>query len=152
MKKRDEILTFDEYLRIRSEARVATILFCIYTILFVAGGAYLVLQGGRTHLYTSIGIAVYLTLGMKIFIPPFHRKAYFELEHPELKTYPSRKGSLSSHFMFCQLGAYALGCLALIIILTQTLSAIQPKVKMSDLPSIETSKIESSTTPVSLNK
>ncbi|MBF0778533.1 hypothetical protein [Streptococcus cuniculi] len=146
-KKRDKSLTLDEYLRIRSEARVATLLFCIYTVLFIIGGVYLVLQGGRAHLYTSIGMAVYLTLGLKMFIPPFHRKAYLELEQPELKTYPSRKGLLSSHFMFCQLGAYSLGCLALMIVLTQTLSAIPPKVKMIDLPSIETSKMEPSTTP-----
>lgn len=149
--KQDKTLTLEEYLQIRSESRVATILFCIYTILFVAGGFYLVLKGGRAHLYTSIGMTVYLALGIKIFVPPFHRKAYLELAQPELKTYPSKKGLLSSRFMLSQLGAYGFGCIVLLIVLTQALSAIHPKVKMIDLPDIKTSTTESSTIPPSLN-
>ncbi len=95
-------------------------------------------------------MTIYLALGMRVFIPPFHKKAYLELAQPELKTYPSQKGLISSCFIFSQLGAYGLGCIVLIVLLSQSLSAIQPKVEMIDLPSIETSTTESSTTPPSL--
>lgn len=150
-KKQNTTLTLEEYLKLRNESRFAVMVFCIYTILFAVGGFYLVSQGGRAYLYTSIGLSIYLVLGMRVFIPPFHKKAYLELAQPELKTYPSQKGLISSRFIFSQLGAYGLGCIVLIVLLTQSLSAIQPKVEIIDLPSIETSITESSTTPPSLN-
>ncbi|MGQ7461076.1 hypothetical protein ACTGZQ_00725 [Streptococcus suis] len=148
--KQNKALTLEEYLQVRNESCLATILFCIYTILFTVGGFYLVSQGGRAYLYTSIGITVYLALGMRVFIPPFHKKAYLELAQPELKTYPSQKALISSRFLFGQLGAYGLGCIVLLILLVQSLSAIQPKVEMIDLPTLKTSTTESSTTPPSL--
>lgn len=148
--KQNKALTLEEYLQFRNESRLATILFGIYTILFATGGFYLVSQGGRAYLYTSIGMTIYLALGMRVFIPPFHKKAYLELAQPELKTYPSQKCLISSRFIFSQLGAYGLGCIVLLILLVQSLSEIQPKVEMIDLPSIETSTTESSTTPPSL--
>ncbi|WP_153048379.1 hypothetical protein, partial [Streptococcus suis] len=94
-------------------------------------------------------MTIYLALGMGVFIPPFHKKAYLELAQPELKTYPSQKALISSRFLFGQFGAYGLGYIVLLILLVQSLSAIQPKVEMIDLPSIETSTTQSSTTPPS---
>lgn len=136
MKNNNNTLTFDEYLQIRQEARLATLLFVSYTIIFFIACFFLVSQGARARVFVSVGMAAYLIIGMRLFIPPFHRRAYLELGQPELKGYSAKGVPVSLLFIKKQAIAYGIGLLLLLFLGLQALSTVPKKTESIDLPTI----------------
>lgn len=145
MEDRNDKITLNDYLQIRNEAKVATLLFIAYTIIFFAASFFLVSQGARVRSFVSVGLTSYLVIGMGIFIPPFHKKAYLELGQPELKTYSSKVVPISSAFIQKQLIAYGIGLLVLFFLGMQALSTVPKKTEIIDFSTISSTTEESQT-------
>ncbi|MBM7641997.1 hypothetical protein [Streptococcus loxodontisalivarius] len=140
--------TLEEYLQIKNESRLATTLFVVYTLLLFVVGFWLVSKGARVHTFSYLGVSIYIAVGMRIFIPPFHKKAYLELAQPELKQYSSKGVSVSQSFLQKQVIAYIMVVLVMGFVTVQALQNIPQKVEIVNYPVTDTSTSSEETTTI----
>ncbi|MCK3943329.1 hypothetical protein HCC47_11135 [Streptococcus suis] len=94
-----EKMTVEEFLQLKKDAQVSLILYIVFGLVLFSSMFYITAIGASTEMYSSIGITVFLSVGMTAFRPYFLPKNILEQKQPELKQYSTEGYSASSAFL-----------------------------------------------------
>lgn len=128
-------LSVEDYQILRKESNFSLILFSTYIAIYLAASIYLVSIHARMHLFQSLNFSVILGLTNKVFIPIFHKKAYFDQDNKTfVKSVPKGGGSLSNTFLRKQLFAYTVGLIILLISFARAAHSVPSQIHLPNLP------------------
>lgn len=137
-----EKMTVEEFLQLKKDAQVSLILYIVFGLVLFSSMFYITAIGASTEMYSSIGITVFLSVGMTAFRPYFLPKNILEQKQPELKQYSTEGYSASSAFLKRVFLVYSV---AIIVVVFGFASAYATRVETilpdDTLPSLEQKSI-----------
>lgn len=137
MSKPKEVITTEDYQTIRIEFWLALLFFMLYTIFYGISSIRLSVLGVLPYKTQSIGLLLYLAIGMRVFVPPIHRKGYLDLEQPTLKKTVPKGGRPSQNFLIKQLLSYGVAVIVLSTLFFNALANAPTKVDINNIPKVD---------------
>lgn len=137
MSKPKEVITTEDYQTIRIEFWLALLFFVLYTVFYGIFYFRLSALGVLPYTTKSIGLLLYLAIGMRVFVPPIHRKGYLDLEQPTLKKTVPRGGKPSKEFLIKHLLSYGVAVIVLSTLFFNALANAPTKIDINNIPKVD---------------